>query len=128
MKNTGKNHHRHAKLVDRKWVSTGFVLLYILILSGLAFIWIRYQPIALDTFLGKLFLVLSFLFLPSLAKLILQLLSAPWYRLLLRRTIHQSGEGFRPSVSVIVPAWNEEVGVLSTVRSQGMCVLAIAQN
>lgn len=57
-----------------------------------------------------------------LVKYFIFLIIAPWYRV--KMALHEvrilknrQSEHFRPLVSVIVPAWNEEVGILKTVRS-----------
>ena len=56
---------------------------------------------------------------PIFLKYLLQLLIAPWYPLVerIRARRARPGGAYVPSVSVLVPAWNEEVGILSTVQS-----------
>lgn len=41
---------------------------------------------------------------------------APWYPASLSCTVKER-VGYRPFVSVLIPAWNEEVGLLSTIKS-----------
>src|SRR3989442_3220197 len=47
------------------------------------------------------------------------MLISPWYDLWNSRTSKMSmrGDRYEPLVSVIIPAWNEEVGLLSTVKT-----------
>lgn len=65
--------------------------------------------------------VLLALFAPSLLRYALQLFVAPWYEPVMarrrRRRLRREPAPARPRVSVIVPAWNEEVGIESTVKS-----------
>lgn len=59
-------------------------------------------------------------FIPSLVKYYLQVLTAPFFVLFMRRQERiypDFPDGEHPNVSVLVPAWNEEVGVLTTLRS-----------
>ncbi len=55
---------------------------------------------------------------PSMAKWILWMIISPWYR---SKSMKQEQLAtlsyYHPLVSVIVPAWNEEVGIISTMRS-----------
>ena len=62
------------------------------------------------------------LFAPSLVRYSIQLFVAPWYEFVMgrrrkRRLESSSGPPPRPLVSVLVPAWNEEVGIQTAVRS-----------
>jgi cellulose synthase/poly-beta-1,6-N-acetylglucosamine synthase-like glycosyltransferase len=52
---------------------------------------------------------------PLLVKYVFQLGCTPFYSLFQRLRVRREGE--QPSVSVLIPAWNEEVGILKTVRS-----------
>ena len=66
-------------------------------------------------------LVLSLLVAPALLKYVVQLLAAPWFAPVswLRRQWRRQHRGapVLPRISVIVPAWTEEVGIAATVRS-----------
>ncbi|WOP17716.1 glycosyltransferase family 2 protein [Raineyella sp. LH-20] len=68
-------------------------------------------------------LVIFLLFIPSLFKYLVQICVAPWYELTAwwrarcSRTPARRARTYQPRISVIVPAWNEEVGILTTVRS-----------
>ena len=55
--------------------------------------------------------------LPMLAKYVVQLFSAFYYRKQQSKRAKNRVETTLPRVSVLVPAWNEEVGILRTVRS-----------
>jgi cellulose synthase/poly-beta-1,6-N-acetylglucosamine synthase-like glycosyltransferase len=57
-------------------------------------------------------------FAPILLKFLLNLLVAPWYPLVERARARRWPAPQRPpSVSILVPAWNEEVGIRATMRS-----------
>ncbi len=62
--------------------------------------------------------IVLILFLPTLFKYFLQLSLAPWFEFLLwnKKRKHVSKK-YTPRVSVLIPAWNEEVGILQTVYS-----------
>ncbi|MDO8648223.1 MAG: glycosyltransferase family 2 protein [Candidatus Peregrinibacteria bacterium] len=57
------------------------------------------------------------LFMPILIKYLLHLLIAPWYPVIEFFRARKRPKSFLPTVSVLIPAWNEEVGILATVRS-----------
>lgn len=59
--------------------------------------------------------VLFWLLVPVLLKFFIQLVCAPLYSLKMR--IKASSATPTPSVSVLVPAWNEEVGIVKTIQS-----------
>lgn len=54
---------------------------------------------------------------PIFAKYVIQLCAAPFYSLVGRIREEAMGEASEPTVSVLIPAWNEEVGILKTVQS-----------
>ena len=63
-------------------------------------------------------LLMLAVFAPILLKFLLNLLIAPWYPLVERaRARRWAAPPHPPSVSVLVPAWNEEVGIGATMRS-----------
>jgi len=60
--------------------------------------------------------VMLFVMMPPLVKYVFQLLCSPIYALQCRSlTKRMTGE--LPSVSVLIPAWNEEVGIVKTIAS-----------
>ncbi|QHI68934.1 glycosyltransferase [Tichowtungia aerotolerans] len=61
--------------------------------------------------------VLFFLLLPVLFKYAIQLICAPAYSLIQERRARRLVDSPIPSVSVLIPAWNEEVGIEKTIRS-----------
>jgi len=72
------------------------------------------QPVA---GLDPVRLTLLILLLPLLAKYVLQLVCLPLYgRVEACRTPAEMA-GWTPSVSVLIPAWNEEVGIVKTIES-----------
>ncbi len=62
-------------------------------------------------------LVMLVLLMPLLAKYVLQLICSPVYSIISRRRTRKASHREQPSVSVIIPAWNEEVGILKTIWS-----------
>ncbi len=67
--------------------------------------------------LANMRLILLFLMLPVFIKYIVQLAAAPWYSFLEKRQNFPSTLERSPRVSVLIPAWNEEVGILKTIHS-----------
>ncbi|MEN8255510.1 MAG: glycosyltransferase family 2 protein [Verrucomicrobiota bacterium] len=57
-----------------------------------------------------------FLLFPLLAKYVFQLICSPLYSVVMRARKKKSTDGHL-SVSVLIPAWNEEVGIERTIRS-----------
>ncbi len=62
-------------------------------------------------------IVLFVLIWPLLVKFIIQLMAALFYPLLDRAQRADVSTQSAPKVSVLIPAWNEEVGILKTIRS-----------
>lgn len=58
--------------------------------------------------------VLLVLMFPLMLKYVVQLGCAPFYSLVQKR---RTSEQTTPSVSVLIPAWNEEVGIVKTIQS-----------
>jgi poly-beta-1,6-N-acetyl-D-glucosamine synthase len=67
--------------------------------------------------LAMMRLVILFFMLPIFLKYIVQLTAAPWYSFLEKRQNLPSTVARNPRVSVLIPAWNEEVGILKTIQS-----------
>jgi biofilm PGA synthesis N-glycosyltransferase PgaC len=62
-------------------------------------------------------LVILVLLIPLLVKYVFQLLCSPLYSIFARRLSKQAEGNRQPFVSVLIPAWNEEVGIVKTIRS-----------
>lgn len=106
-----------ASIISRDTVSWVFVVLYIAVAGMWLFLYSHFSYRD-DGFFAWSGLLMFLLFLPALSKFTLQFLAAPWHSMVVRRTSARATSTVSESlVSVIVPAWNEEVGVLSTVRS-----------
>ncbi len=60
--------------------------------------------------------VILLLFFPIIFKYVIQFFLAPIYSLTNRREAKRATE-YNPSVSVLIPAWNEEVGIVDTIKS-----------
>jgi cellulose synthase/poly-beta-1,6-N-acetylglucosamine synthase-like glycosyltransferase len=72
-------------------------------------------PLLLSFSLGSLYMILL---KPGMAKWIIWMIISPWYRAKQMKPEHVAAlSRHHPLVSVIVPAWNEEVGILSTMKS-----------
>jgi cellulose synthase/poly-beta-1,6-N-acetylglucosamine synthase-like glycosyltransferase len=62
-------------------------------------------------------MVVFALMAPILTKYALHLLLAPWYPAVEALRARGRSDDFLPSVSVLIPAWNEEVGIRQTIMS-----------
>jgi len=67
--------------------------------------------------LGNLRLFIFCLLIPLFFKMAVQLLVAPWYGIVDRLRYQRRTSKILPRVSVIIPAWNEEVGIIKTIES-----------
>ncbi len=67
--------------------------------------------------IGTLRLVIVLLMAPIFIKYVIQVIAAPCYHLIEKRALRKHPMPESPSVSVLVPAWNEEVGILKTIQS-----------
>lgn len=99
------------------WKVTLHILLYGITIS-FVFLFLTQQKVATHDFSWFRLLALL-LFLPVLFKYLVQLFVAPWFELCRWRKgktlrLYQK---YAPKVSVLIPAWNEEVGILHTVLS-----------
>jgi poly-beta-1,6-N-acetyl-D-glucosamine synthase len=100
-------------LLNRKGSLIFLSILYII--TGLIFYLAlvkSYEPI--DSISAIRFLILLF-FAPVIIKYILHLFLAPWYPVV--ESIRGKKEQYAPSVSVLIPSCNEEVGIRNTIRS-----------
>lgn len=74
-----------------------------------------YEP--MDTF-AVIRWVMVVLFAPIIFKYVIHLLIAPWYTTVeFLRFKKNKRSRYTPTVSVLIPAWNEEVGIAATLRS-----------
>lgn len=65
-----------------------------------------------------LYRILVFLlFIPLFIKYFIHLMISPWYGVNQKISNKNINNPYKPKVSVIVPAWNEEVGIIATVKS-----------
>ncbi len=74
----------------------------------------EYHPIAGG---DTIRLVILLLLLPILIKYVFQLVCAPFYSVVVNHREKQGLAELTPSVSVLIPAWNEEVGIVKTIQS-----------
>lgn len=76
------------------------------------------NPVHDDFSTRFIFPVMAILALPLFLKYGFYMLLAPWYRHVTNRRLKQyNGASFFPGVSVIIPAWNEEIGIINTIKS-----------
>lgn len=61
--------------------------------------------------------VIVILLFPVLTKYLLHLCIAPWYSVVEYIRSRRRPKYLLPLVSVLIPAWNEEIGILSTIQS-----------
>jgi len=71
-----------------------------------------YHPVAGFDMIRRIMLIML---MPLLLKYIFQLVCSPLYSL--ARKFHKNKDLATPSVSVLIPAWNEEVGIVKTIQS-----------
>ncbi|MBI3420518.1 MAG: glycosyltransferase [Candidatus Sungbacteria bacterium] len=74
----------------------------------------RYMPI---NELSYIRLGILLLLAPIILKYLLQLFIAPWYSAVEYVRSRKRPADYHPSVSVLIPAWNEEVGIQATITS-----------
>ena len=90
-------------------------ILYALTALVFYFAWSReYAPIV-DFSIARLAMLL--LFAPIILKYIFHLIIAPWYPAVEAARSRRRPTGYQPLVSVLIPAWNEEVGIEATINS-----------
>ena len=61
--------------------------------------------------------IILLLFAPIIIKYIFHLAVAPWYPVVEASRSRKRSTNYTPSVSVLIPAWNEEVGIRATITS-----------
>jgi len=96
-------------------LNTIFVLTLYLITGGVFALAVTQHYTPHDKY-GFVRLIILLLFSPIVAKYVIQIFVAPWYPFVedLRR---RKQDTYTPGVSVLIPAYNEEVGILSTIKS-----------
>ncbi len=62
-------------------------------------------------------LAMLILLMPLLIKYVFQLICSPFYSIVAKQRAKRAETTSKPSVSVIIPAWNEEVGIERTIWS-----------
>ena len=72
-----------------------------------------------DDSMASVRLFIFCLLLPIAVKFLIQLLSSPLYGVVERVRRRGQTSANNPSVSVLIPAWNEEVGILKTLKICG---------
>lgn len=74
----------------------------------------KHRPVASYDSIRAVMLVLL---MPLLVKYVFQLSCSPLYSTVVRYREKRNTGRHNPSVSVLIPAWNEEVGIVKTIRS-----------
>lgn len=96
---------------------TTIILLFLYTLTGLVFYAaLTREYVPLEAFSRFRFAVLL-LFIPTLVKYLLHLFVAPWYPVVEKMRARRRPAKYLPSVSVLIPAWNEEIGIATTISS-----------
>lgn len=77
---------------------------------------LRTEYVPTDKF-AELRLVVLLLFMPIIVKYVLHLFIAPIYPLVEYVRMRRQKKVMTPTISVLIPAWNEEVGIIATLSS-----------
>jgi len=94
-----------------------YLVLYIISGALVASVFLKHETVTHILWITNVIIFVSFIFL---TKYLIYMFISPWYDArwkVWKKKNHQLIEVYNPKVSVIVPAWNEEVGVISTVNS-----------
>ncbi len=94
-----------------------YALLYLVSALLIYSVFLPHEPAVYIPWVSTTIILLSFIFLTKYA---IYMLVSPWHDALWsvwKKRNRTLVAAYNPLVSIIVPAWNEEVGVLSTVRS-----------
>jgi len=99
-------------------VVTSIALLCLLYLVTATIFYMAYNTdlIVYDS-LTTVRLVIFIIFAPIIIKYIIQLLAIPFYSVVERSRESKGCIELNRSISVLIPAWNEEVGILKTLKS-----------
>ncbi|WP_444994804.1 glycosyltransferase [Aliikangiella sp. IMCC44359] len=107
MKNFGKKHI----------IQIAFIGLFYCISLAVVYLSMVTQPSSIDS-LATIRLAVFCILFPILIKYFLQLVVAPFYSVVEKiRGIEHPSPKTEPLVSVLIPAWNEEVGIIKTLSS-----------
>lgn len=95
------------------------VYLGLYLISGalVASVFITHKTATHISWITNIIIFVSFIFL---TKYLIYMFISPWYDAIWniwKKRNHKLIDAYKPKVSVIIPAWNEEVGVISTVSS-----------
>lgn len=78
------------------------------------------KPVRIDMAFSSVIKVIFLCLVPSLIRFFIYILIGPWYSFLITLKdlkLSRKYKTYAPKVSLLVPAWNEEVGILSTLES-----------
>lgn len=100
-----------------RWSHSVAILILLYCLTGGVFYLLFTTELIDDPSVHTLRLTIFVFMLPLLTKYVVQLISAFYYRRQQKNRVKNCVETKLPKVSVLVPAWNEEVGILRTIRS-----------
>lgn len=108
-------------MMTKKLKTLAYKALFILALyipTALVFYFALTKHFAPTDRLAHLRLVILLLFAPIILKYVIHLFIAPWYPLVESwRSKKRAASGYWPSVSILIPAHNEEVGIAATMQS-----------
>ena len=104
------------KSIKEKWVNALIMIPLYLATVGVFYMAVNrsYLP---DNSFDLIRLVMLVLMFPLMAKYVIQLVCIPLFSLASKFQKPTGMAAWTPSVSVLIPAWNEEVGILKTIKS-----------
>jgi len=102
----------------KKYLSINGIFIVLLYVPTSAILYLavtsNYKPTESFTLVRLIILIL---FVPIIFKYVLHLLIAPWYSVVENARSKKRPKDFLPSVTVLIPAWNEAVGIVHTIES-----------
>jgi len=110
-------------MTNKRHASTFLRLLLLMLLYGITISVVFFAitssnvPANSDSLLNNARFILLLILAPIFLKYAIQLLAIPFYWLKTRGVNKQALLQDKPSVSVLIPAWNEEVGIIRTIQS-----------
>lgn len=93
------------------------ILIVLYCLTGGVFYLAFTTEVNADPNVETLRLAIFIFMLPMLTKCVIQIVSALGYAYIEKRRFKSGSESSPPRVSVLIPAWNEEVGIIKTINS-----------